>query len=93
MNRSPIPPQRLRLYKTRLDCWYQPHRDPGQKAKPPKRVVVVLTHEAADSDDAIKLAVKWADDNAPGSKGRRLLSIEHRSTGTLKLPIVEIANV
>lgn len=79
----------MRLFETRVDCWYEPHRDPGKKVKPPKRVIVVIVHEAENSEDAIKRAREWCDSNAPGSKGRKLLSIEHRTTGPKKLPIVE----
>ncbi len=75
------------LWQSRVDCWYAPHRDPGAKVKPNVQVPVFVMLEAPDSETAIKRALEWADSNAPRSKGRKLVSIEHRSTGPVRLPL------
>lgn len=77
----------MRLWKTRVDCWYQAHRDPGKKPKPNVRVAISILLEAPDSQAAIDRALDWADAKLPGAAGRKLLGIEHRSTGPVKLPI------
>ena len=76
-----------KLWQSRLDCWYQPHRDPGAKVKGPQREIVYLLHSANDSNAAVKGAVEWADSYGPNSKGRILLKVEHRETGTVTLPL------
>jgi hypothetical protein len=70
-----------------VDCWYEPHRDPGQKPKPNQRVVRYVILEAPDSEEAIKRAIAWADKTASPTKGRRWLSFEHRSTGPVTFPM------
>lgn len=76
-----------RHFRVHVDCWYEAYRDPGKKQKPPERVRVHVIVAAADNESAIKVATEWADKTAPGSKGRKLISIEHRSTGPVKFPM------
>lgn len=76
-----------RIWQSRLDCWYQPHREPGTKTKGPQREIVYLLHSASDSDSAVKGAIEWADSYGPNSKGRKMLKVEHRETGSVQLPL------
>ena len=77
----------MRLWKTRVDCWYEPHRNIGQKPKQPKRVVRWVLTEAPTSADAINGALEYAERTASASKGRRWMSFEHRETAAIKLPM------
>lgn len=79
--------QTMRLWKSRVDCWYEPHRNPGAKEKLPKRVVRWVILEAPTSSEAIAAAVAWADRTASSTLGRRWLSFEHRETGPVTLPM------
>jgi hypothetical protein len=80
--------ERIRHFKVRIDVWYQPHKNLGKKQKPPERIPVFVIVEASDNEAAIKAATEWADSTAPGSMGRKMLSIEHRQTGPIKFPMV-----
>lgn len=83
----------MRLWKSRIDCWYEPHRKPGGKAKDPKRVVRWVLLEAPTSCEAIAAAVEWAERTASPSQGQRWLSFEHRQTGSVTLPMaMEVLN-
>ncbi len=77
----------MRLWRSRVDCWYEPHRDPGQKPKAPKRIVRWVLVEAENSEAAIKAALDWADSTASPTQGRVWLKFEHRQTGSITLPL------
>lgn len=76
-----------RLWRVRFDAWYEAHRDPGQTSKQPERERGYVIVQADDSERAIKAALKWAEDGLFKSKGRKFLSVEHRETAALKLPM------
>ncbi len=77
----------MRLWLSRVDCWYEPHRDPGQKPKDPKRIVRWVLLEAENSEAAVKAAVEWANRTASPTQGRRWLRFDHRQTGAITLPL------
>jgi hypothetical protein len=74
----------MTLWKSRIDCWYEPAKKiVGEK---PYRFIRWVLVEAENSEAAIKAAVQWAGDTAP-MFGVKWLSFEHRETlGPIKLP-------
>lgn len=79
--------EKARIFRVHVDCWYMPHRNPGAKEKKPVCQPTFVMLEATDTEAAIKAAREWADTTAPGSRGRKLVSIEQRSAATVKLPM------
>lgn len=76
-----------RLYwKSRIDCWYEPHSEPNQKQKADNRLLRYVILEAPDKEQAIKAALEWAEKTAP-KIGRRWLGFEHRFTGPVRFPL------
>lgn len=65
------------IWKSRFDLWY------GSMKKPKREIMWVLT-EAADSESAIKAGQTFAEHHA--RMDVKLLSVEHRQTGTVQFP-------